>query len=89
MTEGIFHTEYQTDVGPIDILIEYLDEKWVIEVKRKTITVNNCVQLNKYVDYLRSSGKKIRGYIAGPSIMDKAKVWADGANYEFIKVEFD
>lgn len=82
-------TEYPTDVGPVDIIIQYADEFWVVEVKRAKINLNNCLQLKKYVDHLRAIGRKVRPFIAGPAIADKAKYWCDENAYDWVKVDFD
>lgn len=82
------HTEYNTKAGPIDILGE--DECFhVIEVKRIKVTVNHCTQLGKYIEVLKEEGIDTAGYLAAPSISDKALDYCNKKGYKYIKVVFD
>lgn len=76
-------TEYRTSVGPIDIMAIKGSVTYPIEVKRKLISINNCVQLRKYLDVIE--GEKI-GYVAGPGITDRAKAYCEkhGLRYFYV-----
>ena len=77
--------EKNTAVGKIDIYIKDAVCEHIIEVKRKSINITNCTQIKRYVDNIPHS----KGYIAGPSINENAKIYCDKLGLQFIKVEFD
>jgi len=79
--------EYQTPYGPIDILV--INEQYnIIEAKRKSITLNNCIQLEKYLKWFEERKLPWKGFVTGPSISQKAKEYIEKHNLNFIKVEF-
>lgn len=81
----VVEREKSTSVGKIDIYIKDDIAEHVIEVKRKAVNITNCTQVKRYVDELQNS----KGYIAGPSINENAKIYCDKLGLQFIKVEFD
>lgn len=83
-------TEYPTNVGPVDIFTEVASGSCqVVEVKRKRISLNDCMQLRKYVEYFMSKGRYPAAIIAGPSISKNAKKYCDDNQYEYLEVDFD
>lgn len=82
--------EYQTDVGPIDIVAMNESDIFVVEVKRKRITLNNCTQLRKYIDaWPESETRVVHPCMAGPSINPKAEKYCSDRGFHYIHVDFD
>lgn len=81
-------TEHQTSHGPIDILI--INETHnIIEVKRNKITLNNCYQLQKYLNYFKTTNIQHKGYLAGPKIAKNATKYINENNIGYIQVTFN
>lgn len=76
-------TEYPTSAGPVDIVARRGLLLLVVEVKRNTININNCVQLRKYMEALDGPRS---GYVAGPSIASSALTYCQKHDYQFIPV---
>lgn len=86
---GDIRTEYPTAAGPIDIAAFYMGRVWIVEVKRKRVSLNNCIQLKKYLDHLMLVGYQIIPCMAGPEISPKALKYCQEHNYRWIEVGFN
>lgn len=78
--------EYKTDNGPIDIVGIVGDDYYIVEVKRKKGTINNCVQLKKYAEAI--DGNTIE-FLASPAITDNAMKYLSNNGMYWIRVDFD
>ena len=82
--------EYQTDVGFIDMLcLDNAGIYHIIEAKRGTASLNNCSQLNRYVECLAGLNKEVRGYIASPNIAKTAFKYLDKHGHNWIDIQFE
>jgi len=83
--------ESEVRLGTIDILAE--DKKGnlvVIEVKRRKAEMAAAMQLKRYVDELAErKGRKVRGILVAPGVMDSAHKMLDKAGLEFFKMEYE
>ncbi len=79
------HTEYQTEVGPIDLVFKSDDLYHCVEVKRKKASMLAVYQLHRYMEVL---SKKLicKGYLIAPDISGKALDKLNSLGYKFIKV---
>lgn len=89
------HREFLTILGPVDIVgIEKdTNHHHVVEVKRKTISIPNISQLNRYVTAIREAHHPLAqppttGYIASPSIGERAAKYCKSLGFIYIKLEF-
>jgi len=87
------YTELQVKYGKIDILLSdrpvectTKNRFLVIEVKRSKVTVNNIVQLEKYMQCFPKNNT--HGYIAGPCISANAAEYCIKKNIAYVAVEF-
>ena len=85
--------ELCTKYGKIDILLSdrpvectTKNRFLVIEVKRSKVTVNNIVQLEKYMQCFPKNST--HGYIAGPCISANAAEYCVKKNIAYVAVEF-
>lgn len=78
------HTEYKTEVGPIDICMIKDSIKYIIEVKRNKISIGSVVQLRKYLEVVDAIG-----YVAAPIIATNALTYCNKYGLKYIKVEFE
>lgn len=81
--------EYQTPLGPIDIIGFTSDAEYIIEVKRKTATIKDITQLLRYIEARRDICKQIHGYIACPSISQRALQYLNQHRLNYLYVDFD
>lgn len=81
--------EYPTTLGPIDILGKAPEVYYVIEVKRKLISLKDVTQLLRYVEALLPEVKTIRAYIVGPAISANARKYLNNHSLDYLKVDFD
>lgn len=79
------HQEYQTQFGPIDLLVVQSDTKNVIELKRGRAGISACTQVERYMKTL--SGK-VRGYIMSPTITKGALEYAKVHDITYLAVNF-
>lgn len=76
--------EYDTGVGKIDLcVIDKNDYKHFIEIKRKRATINAVYQLLRYT----KNSECYTGYIAAPSINQKAAVELEVYKFKFIELK--
>ena len=82
------HREYQTPVGPVDLVIVD-DKKYnIIEVKRRKASVRACTQLQRYMEYFESCEVICKGILMAPDISDNARDMLEIKGYEFIPVMY-
>lgn len=82
--------EFNTDLGPIDI-VGYNDDTFIIiEVKRKRAMTKDVTQLKRYIEAISKSDctKKIVGYLAAPEINSKANKYLTESGLLYLKVDF-
>lgn len=79
-------TEFRTKFGPVDIALFNGDLSYLVEVKRRKITINNCIQLKKY---LSAVADQFIGILAGPAISPSAIEYCLGHNIMYVQVLFD
>ena len=80
--------EHGTPYGPVDILV-INDVNNIIEVKRKKITLNNCMQLEKYMKYFNDINERCSGYLAGPDISSNAIEYINNNCLNYINIDFN
>ena len=90
----IMEKEFQINVGAIDLIFfpRIGNIIHVIEVKRKAINISAAYQLKRYIDFLRKSypvdQNTIIGYLAAPTISNKAINHCKEHQITYIKVNF-
>lgn len=82
------HKEYQTELGPIDLFGVADKTSYIIEVKRRSITVNDVRQLMKYIEAIQNRDCVVIGYVAGPKISKNADKYLKTHQLNFIEVDF-
>ncbi len=85
----VIYLEYQTDLGPIDLLGQSLTDDVIVEVKRKTATLKDVTQLKRYLEALEGNGRHIKGFLAAPAISKNAAKYLKKHQLEFVVVDFD
>jgi len=87
------HREYQTTAGPIDIIMVYGNTIYVIEAKRKKVTLKDCYQDQRYLDALAKSsdfsGCEMVGCLAGPDISANALSHCSDNGFRYLRVLFE
>jgi RecB family endonuclease NucS len=79
--------EYQTDIGPVDLLCRDADGGYVaVEIKRRG-EIDGVEQLSRYLQRLGSSLGSVRGVFAALAFRPQAKVLA--ADREILCVQLD
>jgi RecB family endonuclease NucS len=70
----ILKTEYNTDMGPVDIRGYGELGEAIIEVKKRKATPADAHQLKRYIEYFQEVEKKqVRGILVAPDFPDKVK----------------
>ncbi len=77
--------EYKTKYGPIDVLVQAGGITYVIEAKRKKITISACIQVRKYGEEFEQPIL----YVAGPAIGKPASEYAKKHGIGYININFD
>jgi RecB family endonuclease NucS len=85
----IIHREFQTELGPIDIIGRSESTDYIIEVKRKTAMLKDVTQLRRYVEAMENQKRHIEGYIAAPKISKNAKEYLIRHNLNYLKIDFE
>jgi RecB family endonuclease NucS len=93
LEEGLtlIRREYQTDIGPVDLLCADRDENTVaIEVKRRG-EIDGVEQLARYIERLDNDMRlaPVRGILVAQSITPQARVMAEARGIEAIEVDYD
>ncbi|MCY3539711.1 MAG: endonuclease NucS [bacterium] len=87
----LVHREYQTDIGPVDLLCRATDGSTVaVEVKRRG-ELDGVEQLTRYLDRLGNDSRlhPLRGTLAAVSITQQAKVLATARGIRCVEVDYD
>ncbi len=91
--EGLKPIKEESSVlrGFIDILAEDKNGSLVvIEVKRRTATLDAVSQLKRYVEEVRKrKDKPVRGILCAPSITPNAKTYLEREGFKFSKIDYD
>lgn len=85
----MIHHEFQTPLGPIDVLGQSADIDYIIEVKRRTATIKDVTQLRRYAEAIETPTRSIIGFLAAPAISKKALDYLHKHDLRFLKIEFD
>lgn len=85
----IIEMEFNTELGPIDIIGLTTTTDVIIEVKRKRATVKDVTQLLRYVEALGDRKKLCKAYLAAPEIAKNAKKYLEKHGLHFLEVDFD
>jgi len=93
MEDGLtlIRREYQTAIGPIDIVCRDTDGTFVaIEVKRRG-EIDGVEQLARYIERLQldSSLGKIRGLFVAQVVKPQARVLAEARGFRWVEVDYD
>jgi len=83
--------EYQTDIGPVDLLCRATDGSTVaVEVKRRG-ELDGVEQLTRYLDRLGNDSRlhPLRGILVAVSITGQAKVLATARGIKCVEVDYD
>lgn len=84
------HTEFPTDLGPVDLVgIDDTKSYHIVEAKRKKVSLNHVSQLLRYMGHFHDSGITCAGYVAAPAIGDKAHKYLTRNGCKFVEVNFD
>ena len=81
--------EFVTDVGKIDLVVEYIGKPNYLEIfeaKRVKATLNAIYQLKRYS---KSINKPHQLYLIAPDISKNAEKYLESNNVKFIKVTWD
>ncbi|MHA1398561.1 MAG: endonuclease NucS domain-containing protein [Candidatus Heimdallarchaeaceae archaeon] len=72
----VLKTEYQTDVGPVDIKGILNGKKVVVEVKKRKATPADAYQLKRYIEYFEEKEKsKVKGILIAPEFPKKVEAY--------------
>lgn len=88
---SLIRREYQTDIGPVDLLCSDGDGRTVaIEVKRRG-EIDGVEQLSRYIERLDNDPRlaPVRGIFAAQSIAPQARVMAEARGIHAIEVDYD
>jgi endonuclease len=81
--------EWPTDIGPVDLMCQDLDEEWVaVEIKR-VAGIEAVEQLTRYLERIRCDPtfSACRGVLAAQAIKPQARVLAQARGIECIEVD--
>jgi len=68
----VFRTEYNTEMGPVDIRGVGSSGETIVEVKKRKATPADAHQLKRYVEYFEDKEKKsVSGILVAPDFPDK------------------
>jgi RecB family endonuclease NucS len=82
-------TEFPTELGPIDLLGVTASTAYIVEVKRKRISVKDVTQLKRYLEAMEKRGRRVLGFLAGPDISTNAEKYLQKHGLNFLQVGFD
>lgn len=81
--------EFQTTLGPIDIIGRTIVCDYVVEVKRGVASLKDVTQLRRYLEALSSTNRQLKGYLAAPNISNKANAYLEKHGLNYLNVDFD
>jgi RecB family endonuclease NucS len=87
----VVRREWQTDIGPVDLLCREGDGGWVaVEVKRVG-TIEAVEQLTRYLERLRQNPELAgcRGILAAQQLKPQARVLAEARGIDSVEVDLD
>ena len=87
----LIRREYQTDIGPVDLLCESADGDTVaVEIKRRG-EIDGVEQLARYVERLDNDPRlaPVRGIFAAQIIKPQAKTLAEARGIACVEVDYD
>ena len=87
----LIRREYQTDIGPVDLLCKAADGQTVaVEIKRRG-EIDGVEQLTRYVERLNNDSRlaPVRGIFAAQLIKPQAKTLAEARGLATIEVDYD
>ncbi len=85
----LIQQEFRTGVGSIDVIgISDKSEYYIVEVKRRKVSIKDITQLKRYADFLSESGKITHGYLAAPGISTNAATYLERNNFQLIEIGF-
>ena len=68
----IIKTEYNTEVGPVDIRGIGIDGETIVEVKKRKASPNDAHQLKRYIEYFQKiETKNVQGILIAPDFPEK------------------
>jgi RecB family endonuclease NucS len=68
----VLKTEYNTDVGPVDIRGIGKEGETIVEVKKRKATPQDAHQLKRYIEFFEEKEKKtVKGILVAPDFPDK------------------
>jgi endonuclease len=86
---SLVRREYQTDIGPVDLLCRDEDGGYVaVEIKRRG-EIDGVEQLTRYLDRLQLGLDGVRGVFAALSFAPQAKVLARARGIDCVQVDYD
>jgi RecB family endonuclease NucS len=86
----VLRTEYNTDVGPVDIRGIGKEGETIIEVKKRNATPSDAHQLKRYIEYFEEKEKKsVKGVLVAPNFPDKVLKYLDKNNLEAKQIAWD
>lgn len=80
--------EHNTELGPIDLVGFTKTTDYIVEVKRRTVTVKDITQLRRYIEAKQCTQRTIKGFMAAPSISKSALNYLNKHELAFIQVDF-
>ncbi len=84
----IVEMEFGTELGPIDLAGFTTTTDYIVEVKRRTITVRDVTQLRRYIEAVEHRGRTIKGFVAGPTIGKPALAYLKKHGLHYLQVDF-
>ena len=81
--------EWQTDIGPVDLMCRDRDGEWVaVEIKR-IATIDAVEQLSRYLERIRTlpGMAACRGILAGQKVVKQARTLADSRGLGWVEVD--
>ncbi len=88
---ALIRREYQTDIGPVDLLCTDRDGNTVaVEIKRKG-DIDGVEQLVRYLERLDLDSRlaPVRGIFVAQSIVPQARTLADARGVETVEIDYD
>lgn len=83
--------EWQTDIGPVDLMCRDRDGAWVaVEIKR-IATIDAVEQLSRYLERIQTlpGMAACRGILAGQKVVKQARTLAESRGLAWVEVDLD
>ena len=86
----VIRTEYNTDVGPVDIRGVGENGEIIVEVKKRNASPADAHQLKRYIEYFVEKEKKaVKGILVAPNFPDKVLKYLKENNLEAKQIPWD